>query len=104
MSIFTLAFFKASAERALKSAVQGAVTAGIGAAGFDAVHADWQTIGGAALSMAILSLAFSVLSGLGTGDGPSLTNSEELPVPNPPAEPTDPDEPHPVERPFDGGH
>jgi len=77
VSIFTLTFWKAAAERALKSAVQGAVTAGIGAAGFDAIHADWATIGGAALSMAVLSVATSVLSSL-NGDGPSLTNAEAL--------------------------
>jgi hypothetical protein len=77
-TIFTLAFWKAAGERAIKSAVQGAVTAGIGAAGFDAIHADWQTIGGASLSMAILSIATSLLSDVTTGEGPSLTNSETL--------------------------
>jgi hypothetical protein len=78
MTIFALTFWKAAAERAFKSAVQGAVTAGIGAAGFDAIRADWQTIGGAALSMAVLSIATSLLSDL-NGDGPSLTNAETLP-------------------------
>jgi hypothetical protein len=71
------AFLKATAERAIKSAVQGAITAGIGAAQFDAIHANWETIGGAALSMAILSVATSVLSGF-NGGGPSVTNSETL--------------------------
>jgi hypothetical protein len=83
-TILNPSFWEATAERGAKSALQGAVTAGIGAAGFDAVHADWQTIGGAALSMLVLSIVTSLLSGLG-GDGPSLTNVETLadPAPDP---------------------
>lgn len=77
MSIWTKAFWRASFERAVKSAIQGAITAGIGAAQFDAIHADWETIGGAALSMAVLSVATSLLSGL-NGGGPSATNAESL--------------------------
>jgi len=77
MTIFTVAFWKAAAERAVKSAIQGAITAGIGAAQFDAIHADWETIGGAALSMAVLSVATSILSDF-DGGGPSATNAETL--------------------------
>lgn len=75
--MWTVAFWKAATERAVKSAVQGAITAGIGAAQFDAIHADWETIGGAALSMAVLSYATSLISNL-NGAGPSATNAETL--------------------------
>jgi hypothetical protein len=79
MSIFTLAFWRAAAERAIKSAAQGALVAGIGAAGFDALHADYQTIGGLALGMSLASLLTSVASdALTDGAGPSLTNAERL--------------------------
>jgi hypothetical protein len=92
-TILTASFWEATTERAAKSALQGAVTAGIGAAGFNAIHADWQTIGGAALSMMVLSVVTSLLSGLG-GDGPSLTNVETLAAPA--EEPTPEPMPEPV--------
>lgn len=79
MSIFTLAFWKAAGERAIKSAVQGAVLAGVGAAGFNAFDADWRSIGGGALGMALLSLCTSVVSdALTGGTGPSLASVETL--------------------------
>lgn len=79
MSIFTLAFWKAAAERAIKSAAQGLILGGVGVAKFDALHADWETLGGAALGAALLSVLTSVVSdALTGGTGPSLTNSETL--------------------------
>lgn len=79
MTIWTAVFWKAAAERAVKSAAQGAILAGVGAAKFNALHADWETIGGGALGMAALSLLTSLGSDVLTGTGPSLTNAEELP-------------------------
>lgn len=70
--MLTTTFWKKTAERAIKSAVQGAITAGIGAAGFDALHANWETIGGAALSMGILSVLTSITTAsAGPDDDPS---------------------------------
>jgi hypothetical protein len=80
VSIFTVLFWKAAAERALKSAAQGAILAGVGVAKFDALHASWETIGGAALGAAVLSVLTSVASdALTDGAGPSLTDAEVLP-------------------------
>ena len=78
MSIWTRTFWQAAAERALKSAAQGAILAGVGAVGFDAFTADWASIGGAALGMGLLSLLTSIGSDALTGDGPSLTDAETL--------------------------
>ena len=79
MSIFTRAFWRAATERSIKSAAQGAILAGVGAVGFDALTASWETIGGAALGAAILSLLTSIGSDAITGGtGPSLTNAETL--------------------------
>lgn len=78
MSIMSRAFWKAAAERAVKSAAQGAILAGVGAVGFDAFTADWASIGGAALGMGLLSLLTSVGSDALTGSGPSLTDAEVI--------------------------
>ena len=79
MSIFTVAFWRAASERAIKSAAQGLLVAGVGAAGFDALHADWHTLGGFGLGMAAASVLTSVASdALTDGSGPSLTNAEVI--------------------------
>lgn len=76
MTIFSREFWRAASERAVKSAAQGAILAGVGAVGFDALDANWQTIGGATLGALILSLLTSIGSDALTGSGPSLTNAE----------------------------
>jgi len=78
VSIWTRTFWRAAAERAVKSAAQGAILAGVGAVGFDAFTADWASIGGAALGMGLLSLLTSIGSDALTGSGPSLTDAEAL--------------------------
>lgn len=79
MSLFSRAFWRAASERAVKSCAQGAILAGVGAAGFNAVDGDWKTIGGAALGAGILSILTSIGSdALTDGSGPSLTNAEQL--------------------------
>lgn len=83
MSIFTLAFWRAAGERAVKSVAQGLLVAGIGAAGFNvlAPGTDWRGILGIGLGMGVASLLTSVASdALTAGDGPSLTDAEVLPV------------------------
>lgn len=80
MSIFTKEFWVATAERATKSAVQGALVAIGATATFDALTADWRVIGGSAVSMALLSVLTSVGSAAWTsGPSPSLGNAETLP-------------------------
>jgi hypothetical protein len=81
-SIFTRAFWLAAIERAIKSAAQGILVAGVGAAGFDALHADYVTLGGAGLGMALASLLTSIASDYrNDGTGPSLANERALALP-----------------------
>lgn len=77
-SIYTAAFWKAAAERAVKTAAQAAVLAvGADSLAANALVFDWQAMGGFALGGAVLSLLTSVGSGL-NGGGPSITNVERL--------------------------
>lgn len=76
MSIFTLAFWRAAGERAVKSAAQGAILV-IAADQINAFHVAWADVGGFALGAAVLSVLTSVGSdALTSGSGPSLTNAE----------------------------
>ena len=79
-SIYTAAFWKAAAERAVKTAAQSAILA-VGADSFaaNALTFDWVQMGGFALGGLVLSILTSVASGITTGGGPSATNSETLP-------------------------
>lgn len=78
-SIYTTAFWKAAAERAVKTAAQGALLS-IGATSIavNAFAVDWPQVGGFALGAAALSILTSVGSGIATGGGPSATNAEVL--------------------------
>lgn len=70
--MFTLAFWKAAAERAAKTAAQAALVQLVVGDGFNAFDADWGTAGGFAAGGAVASLLFSLVSiGVG-GPGPSL--------------------------------
>ena len=78
MNIWQAAFWKATAERAIKSFAQGAIVA-IGGNAVSAWDLDYVGISGTGLSMALLSVLTSVASDITTGDGPSLTNAEVIP-------------------------
>jgi hypothetical protein len=72
--VFTILFWKATAERALKSAAQGAVVAW-GAVTFTSlaeITDAAQACGYAALSMGVLSVLTSLASAGVGGEGPSL--------------------------------
>lgn len=85
MSIFTVAFAKAAAERAIKTFAQTGAAL-LTAAGTGLLDTDWQTAASVAAMAAIISLLTSVGSDLATsGTGPSLTNAEELAPDAPPA-------------------
>jgi len=73
--MFTILFWRAALERAVKSAAQGAVLA-FGAGQVNALDLDWSTFGGFALGAFVLSLLTSIGSDALTGNGPSLTNAE----------------------------
>jgi hypothetical protein len=67
------AFWKALAERAVKSAAQGALLYFTGDQVFNAWTANWAAAGGIALGAAILSALSSLVSaGVGDASSPSL--------------------------------
>ncbi|MDR0285559.1 MAG: holin [Propionibacteriaceae bacterium] len=75
--MWTLAFWKNTAERAIKTLAQ-TMAVMLGADGFGLLDADWATLGSVAGMAALLSVLTSIGSGLKTGGNPSLTNTEEL--------------------------
>ena len=70
--MFTLAFWKAAAERAAKTAAQAAIVQLVVGDGFNAFDADWGTAGGFAAGGAVMSLLFSLASSGFGSSGPSL--------------------------------
>ena len=86
--MWTLSFWRALLERALKSAAQTALLAvGSDALAADAFHFDWDKMAGFAVGGFILSALTSIASGAVTDGSPSLTNAEVLPA-NPSYDPT----------------
>lgn len=78
-SIYTAAFWRAAAERAIKTAAQAAVLAvGGDSLAANALTFDWAQMGGFAAGGFVLSLLTSIASGMASGGGPSLTNAERL--------------------------
>ena len=75
--IFTITFWEAAAERALKTAAQAALLT-LGADRIDALHADWLDVAGMALGGAVLSVLTSIVSAGVGSSGPSLTSAESL--------------------------
>lgn len=79
--MFTLIFWKATAERAVKTAAQAAAAtwATVSLTTLDQTTNELQVVGIIGLSAAILSVLTSLGSSALTDGGPSLTNSEVLP-------------------------
>jgi len=77
--MFTLEFWKATAERAVKSAAQTLILLiGTGAIGITALN--WPELLSLTATAALLSVLTSVVSGSKDGN-PSLTNAETTPGP-----------------------
>lgn len=77
MSIFTAAFAKATAERAISTAAQSAI-AMLSADGLGVLNTDWGQVGSVTALAAILSILKALAaSQLGDG-GPSLTSAETV--------------------------
>jgi hypothetical protein len=76
--MWTRRFWKATAERAVKSAAQGFVLLVGADVVFNALQFDWENALGVVLGAGALSVATSLASSAITGDGPSLTNDEVL--------------------------
>jgi len=72
-TIWTVNYWKSTAELVLRGAAIGAVT-GMGGSAIDAWHLNWATIGGMALSGGFLSLVTSLSSSqLGQKGSPLVT-------------------------------
>jgi hypothetical protein len=78
--MWNTSFWTQTAERAVKTASQAAITAFAltdpGAVGFDALAADWSAVASFALGGAVLSVLTSLASRnfSGDGDSPSLVS------------------------------
>ena len=83
--MFTLLFWKAALERAVKTFAQTLVAL-LGANAVDVLHLDWMPLLSISVGAALVSVLTSIGSDWVSKDaGPSLTNAEVLP------EPVDPD-------------
>lgn len=74
----TPAYWKATAERAVKTAAQTAIAL-IGTDQVGILNLDWAQIGSVTATAVVLSVLTS-LAGGGTGSGPSFTSAEEIPA------------------------
>ena len=77
MTIWTAAFWQATAERVISSIAGGALAV-IGADVFGVVHADWAGIASVAAGAGVVSLLKALAANATTGNGPSMTNAEKL--------------------------
>lgn len=76
--MFSKAFWKAAAERAVKTAAQTAVVL-LGADMVDVLSLDWVNIASLSAGAALVSVLTSIASDAVTAqDGPSLTDAEVL--------------------------
>jgi len=75
--VWTKVFWKASTERAIKTAAQ-VETVFLGADVLNVLSVDWEKAAGIGAGALLLSYLTSIASSAVTGDGPSLTNNEVL--------------------------
>ena len=85
--MWTLTFWRAVAERALKTAAQTAI-ATIGTTAIAADQVDWRTVGLVTATATVLSVLTSVASAVTTDGSPSLNGSESLHYEQPPTTPS----------------
>ena len=77
-TIWDKSFWKATAERAIKTAVQSAVLF-TGGSVIDVFNLDWVQLGGFVIGGALLSVLTSIASSsIGDTTGPSLTGAEQI--------------------------
>jgi len=76
--MFSLAFWKAATERAIKTAAEVLLAVYfVGDVALNALQADWLNMGGIALGAAVGSYLFSLASAAGDGN-PSAINAETV--------------------------
>lgn len=78
--MFTLAFWKATAERAISTAAQSALLV-LGADQINVVSVEWPAVLGFAAGGAVLTVLKSLLVGASDGN-PSTINAEKLAIPD----------------------
>lgn len=78
-TLWAAAFWKATAERSIKTAAQTALVT-IGADRLNVLTADWGAISSMSAGGAVLSILMSIASDAATGGGPSLTGAERVDV------------------------
>lgn len=71
-TLWTMSFWKAAGERAVKTAAQTALVV-LGMDRLDVLTTDWAGVASVAAGGAILSVLTSIASDAATGGGPSLT-------------------------------
>lgn len=76
-SIYTAAFWRATFERVLATAIQTFIAVAF-VDGVDLARVGWKGIALAVGSAALLALLKCVVANLATKDGPSLTHSEKV--------------------------
>lgn len=77
MTVWTGSFWKAAAERAIKTAAQTAIVV-IGAEAFNVLSVDWLEVGAMSAGGAVLSVLTSLASSHVGGPGPSAVDAEKL--------------------------
>lgn len=78
--MFTILFWKAAAERAVKAGSNVVITSFVlGDKILNAFDIDWSIAAGVFLGGAMVSALMSLASDAATGSGPSLTNAEVVP-------------------------
>ena len=75
--MWTVTFWKATAERAVATAAQSALLV-LGADQVNALEADWQNLAGFAAGGAVLAVLKALAAQFATGDGPGLSDAEGL--------------------------
>ena len=78
MSLFSVEFLKAAAERAVKTASQTAAATIVASGAVTAWAVDWPLVAGATALATILSVLTSIGSAAATDGSPSLNNAEVL--------------------------
>lgn len=78
MTIWTCVFWRAAAERSVKTGAQTGAAL-LTAAGTGLLDTDWQTAASVSGMAAVVSLLTSIASDAATGGGPSLGGGETLP-------------------------
>lgn len=79
--MFTLVFWRAVFERGVKTAAQAVVLAITGDVAFNALTADWLTLGGFAAGGLVISVLTSLASAALTDGNPSIGDAEKLAPP-----------------------